>query len=174
MEPSSSELQPTRGHYFLIYAIVTFFWFLLVGSLKKDEVIVGLVVGAIITILMIPRLTILAGVRLSPSAPLALLRYLIIFIGALVQSNVDMARRVLSPSLPIRPGLVEIRTELESPIGKLLLANSITLTPGTLTVDVVDERIMVHWIDCPPGGSVEDRTCAIAESFERHLRGFVK
>jgi multicomponent Na+:H+ antiporter subunit E len=174
MESPSSELQPTWGHYLLIYVIVTLFWFLLVGRLKRDEVIVGLVVGAIITLLDSPRLSILAGVRLSPQAPLALLVYLFIFIKALIQSNIDMARRVLSPSLPIRPGLVEIRTRLQSPIGRLLLANSITLTPGTLTIDVVDERIMVHWIDCPPDGSVEDSTRAIAASFERHLRGFVK
>jgi multicomponent Na+:H+ antiporter subunit E len=69
---------------------------------------------------------------------------------------------------------VEVRTGLESSLGRLLLANSITLTPGTLTVNVRDDRILVHWIDCPPGSDIESATRAIAESFERHMSGFVK
>ena len=58
-----------------------------------------------------------------------------------------MARRVLSPSLPLSPEIVEVQTGLESSLGKLLLANSVTLTPGTLAVDVIDDRILVHWVE---------------------------
>ena len=173
MDQPACTLRPTAGHYVLAYTLVVVFWLLLIGSLERNEVIAGLVVSAIITALMSPRLSILAGVRLSPGAPVALLNFLAVFFAALVRSNLDMARRVLSPSLPIRPAVVELRTGLESPLGKLLLANSITLTPGTLTIDVQGDRILVHWIDCPPGSSINDNTRAIAESFERHLRGFL-
>lgn len=174
MEQSSLELRPSAGHYVLTYGIVILLWLLLAGSLRQDEIIAALLVGAIVTALMIPRMSIMAGVRLSPSAPLALLTYLVTFTGALIRANLDVARRVLSPSLPIRPAVVEVRTGLQSPLGKLLLANSITLTPGTLSVDLQDDRLLVHWIDCPPGSDMTSATRAIAESFEHHISGFLK
>jgi multicomponent Na+:H+ antiporter subunit E len=120
------------------------------------------------------RLAILSGVKLNPAALLHLVRYLAYFIKALILANLDMARRVLSPSLPLRPAVVEVETHLQSPLGKLLLANSITLTPGTLSVDVQDERILVHWVDCPPGTDLSRATRTIAASFERHISGFLQ
>jgi multicomponent Na+:H+ antiporter subunit E len=96
------------------------------------------------------------------------------FFRALVVANFDVARRVVSPSLPIRPAVVEVRTGLRSALGRMLLANSITLTPGTLTIDVEGDRLLVHWIDCPPGTDLAQATNAIAAGFERHIKGFLK
>ena len=90
-----------------------------------------------------------------------------------MRANLDLAARVLAPSLPINPALVEINTELKSPLGKLLLANTITLTPGTLTVDVVDNRLLVHWVYRPPGTDIQQATEKIAATFERHLSRFL-
>ncbi len=174
MEKSPPELRPSAGHYVLTYGVLVLLGLLLAGSLRPDEVIAALVVGAIVTALAAPRLSIMAGVRLSLGAPLSLVRYLGVFFVALIRANLDVARRVLSPSLPIHPAVVEVRTGLQSPLGKLLLANSITLTPGTLSVDVKDDHILVHWIDCAPGVDIDNATRAIAESFERHIRGFLK
>ena len=53
--------------------------------------------------------------------------------GMALAANLDLARRVLTPSLPIRPAMVLVSTSLRSDLGRLVLANSITLTPGTLT-----------------------------------------
>jgi multicomponent Na+:H+ antiporter subunit E len=85
-----------------------------------------------------------------------------------------MARCVLSPSLPIRPGVVEVKTELKSSLGRLILANSITLTPGTLTVDLQGDSILIHWVDIPPGSDIESATRHVTSKFEQHLAGFVK
>ena len=52
--------------------------------------------------------------------------------------------------------------------------NSITLTPGTLSIDVDEDTLIVHWVDCPPGNNVEATTREIAGDFERHLRGFLE
>jgi multicomponent Na+:H+ antiporter subunit E len=57
-----------------------------------------------------------------------------------------VAYRVLHPRLPIKPGIVKVKTNLTSDIGKTFLANSITMTPGTITVDIVDEYLYIHWI----------------------------
>jgi multicomponent Na+:H+ antiporter subunit E len=155
-------------------AIVYLVWLLLVGTLDRQEALAGLAIAGITAYVSGPYLAVLDGLRLSPALPWHLLRYLAVFLHALLLANVDMARRVLSPRLPIQPDLVEITTGLESRLGKLILANSITLTPGTLTVDVVGNRLYVHWIDTTPGSDTRHATEAIAARFERYLRGFVK
>jgi multicomponent Na+:H+ antiporter subunit E len=54
---------------------------------------------------------------------------------------------VLHPKMPIRPGFVRIKTRLRRPASRAVLCNSITLTPGTLAVDIFDDGTMVvHWI----------------------------
>lgn len=160
--------------YLLAFAVALLLWVLLVGSLDSAELAAGLLVALVVVAATGPRLAILDGVRLRPAALLHVVRYLGYFFVALVRSNVDMARRVLSPSLPLRPAVVEVATALQSPLGRLVLANSITLTPGTLSVDVKGDRLLVHWIDCPPGTDLAAATRAIAAGFERHLSGFLK
>ena len=59
----------------------------------------------------------------------------------------DVAYRVLHPKLPIDPGLIKIRTKLKSDISKALLANSLSLTPGSTTVDIIGDQLYIHCID---------------------------
>jgi multicomponent Na+:H+ antiporter subunit E len=94
--------------------------------------------------------------------------------ATLIRANLDMARRVISPGLLINPCMVEVRTQLRSDLGRMLLANSITLTPGTLSVRVQDDHLLVHWIDSPRGIDIDAATRQIAEGFESHIRGFLK
>ena len=61
-----------------------------------------------------------------------------------VKSSFDVARIVLSPSLPISPQVVTIKASCEHPVDQAILANSITLTPGTLALDVHNGEITVH------------------------------
>jgi multicomponent Na+:H+ antiporter subunit E len=171
---SRSEDRPSLPHYLFGFGVALGLWLLLTGSLQRQELLAGALVALVVTLVAGPRLAILSGLRLTPAAPLHLARYLGHFAVALVRANLDMARRVLSPSLPIRPAVVEVRTALRSTLGRLLLANSITLTPGTLAVDVRDDRILVHWVDCAPEADLEAATAAIAAGLERHIRGFLR
>ena len=61
-----------------------------------------------------------------------------------IKSSLEVARLVLSPSLPISPTIVELTTTEASDVGKVILGNSITLSPGTVTIDVHDDRLLVH------------------------------
>jgi len=74
--------------------------------------------------------------------------YIPVFLWELLKANLDVAYRVMHPSLPIRPGIVKLGTSLRSETGLTFLANSITLTPGTLTIDVDREEgaLYIHWI----------------------------
>lgn len=161
-------------HFTFTFAFALIFWLLLAGSLDRQELVAGLLVATAVSVLAAGRKPIMAGIRLTPKAPGAFLLYLAWLARALVLANLDMARRVLTPSLPIRPAMVQINTSLRSELGRLALANSITLTPGTLTVDIEQGTLTVHWVDCPPGTDMQAATQEIAGGFERYLRGFLK
>ena len=169
-ETTSSNLATGVFLFVLLFA----FWLLLTGSLDPAELIAGLLVALIVTLISRPHLSIFSGLRLTPAALPAFIAYLGVFLLALVRANLDMARRILSPSLPLQPALVEVKTELRSHLGRLILANSITLTPGTLTVDVKGDRLLIHWVDVPSGIDVEGATETITRQFERYLKGFVR
>ncbi len=62
----------------------------------------------------------------------------------IIKSSIDVARVVLSPSLPISPTVVELTTTESTDSGKVILGNSITLSPGTVTIDVHEDRLLVH------------------------------
>jgi multicomponent Na+:H+ antiporter subunit E len=166
--------QARFSHGLFLFILIFLFWMMLAGSLDTAEMATALVIAAVVTLASRPHLPLFSGLRLSPSAVLPFLTYLGIFLAALIRANLDMARRVLSPSLPLRPGIVEVKTALKSSLGRLILANSITLTPGTLTVDLQGNRILVHWVDIPPGSDIESATRDITRKFEQHLTGFVE
>ncbi len=171
--PTAGNATHVAGGVFL-FVLLFALWMLLAGNLDPAELIAGLLVALIVTLISRPHLEIFDGLRLTPAAIPAFFGYLGLFFVALVRANLDMARRVLSPSLPLRPALVEVRTELQSTLGRLILANSITLTPGTLTVEVYGETMLVHWIDAPADIDLEGATEAIVRPFERYLQGFLK
>jgi len=161
-------------HYALVFATSLLLWVLLTGTLNSQELLSGAVVSLVVTILFARRLAIFGGFRFTFLAPFYILSYLGNFLLALVRANFDLAGRVLSPSLPIHPELVEVKTSLKSPLAKLLLANTITLTPGTLTVDVEGDTLLVHWVNCPPGINTKMATAQIAGDFEQHISRFLK
>ncbi|MCP5367718.1 MAG: Na+/H+ antiporter subunit E [Hyphomicrobiales bacterium] len=147
---------------------------LLAGSLNPQEMAVGAAVSLAVAALSLRHLVLLDDLVLSPLLPLHLARYFATFFTALIHANLDVARRVTAPRVRIDPAVVEVHTDLHSDLGKLWLANSITLTPGTLSVDVKDQTLLVHWIDVSPGTNLEVATREIAARFEARLKEFLR
>jgi multicomponent Na+:H+ antiporter subunit E len=86
------------------------------------------------------------------------LAYLVTFVVELVTANVDVAYRVLSPSMPIDPEMIELPLRVESDLAIATIANSITMTPGTLTLDYDEERnaLYIHAIYCDDPAAVAE------------------
>jgi multicomponent Na+:H+ antiporter subunit E len=99
--------------------------------------------------------------------------YIPVFIWKLILANLDVARRVLSPKIPLKPGIVKVPTGLKGELAKLTLANSITLTPGTLSIDIIDEHIYVHTVEVKGKTEAENQK-EISGAFERILGGIFK
>ena len=97
-------------------------------------------------------------------------QYLPVFLWEVLKANIDVAYRVIHPRLPIRPGIVKVKTSLKTDTGLTFLANSITLTPGTMTVDVDRSSgvLYIHWIDVG-ARDVTAATQQIVERFEKIL-----
>lgn len=151
-----------------VFLSLLLFWLLLNGSLAADVLGVGIVASATIAYAFRHHLGWFSGLRFTPKALATTVAYVAYYLGELVKSNVNVAAIVLSPELPVTPGIVTVRTRLKSPMGRMLLANSITLTPGTLTVDLDGDELHIHWVsvDSP---DIEGATQAIVAGFERYL-----
>lgn len=107
--------------------------------------------------------------HLSLKKLLYLIAYIPVFFWAMIKANFDVAYRVIHPRMPISPGIVVIKTDLKSDSGKLALANSITLTPGTLTMDVEGDSMLIHWINVK-STDTDEATKIISKRFERFLK----
>lgn len=144
-------------------------WLLLAGF-NINEIILGGIVSLILSIIISRNV----DYSFDLLFPVKLIKFIIIyiplFIYKLILANFDVAYRVLSPSLPIKPGFVKIPTNLKGNIGKLTLANSITLTPGTLSIDVDDKYVYIHWINVK-GNDNEEYQKNVCGSFEKVLGG---
>ncbi|KAB1194716.1 cation transporter [Haloferax sp. MBLA0076] len=123
-----------------------------------EELIIGLGVGMGIAFFFrrfyADRTSFSWSARVAPFATL----YILTFLWELLTANVDVARRTLAPSMPIDPAVVEVPLRVRTPLAVTTIANSITLTPGTLTMDYDDDTntLYVHSIDgSDPAGILE-------------------
>lgn len=122
-------------------------WLLLGWSWQYQEVLVGVAVAAITAGIFGGWLPIQARKLLNPVRWFWFLIYIPVFVWHCLKANIDVALRVLSPGMNLKPGIVKIKTSLKSEIAKVFLANSITMTPGTLTVEIKDDTLYIHWIE---------------------------
>lgn len=152
----------------VLFATLMLFWVMLAGTLAIDTLIVGAFISFVIALLYRSGLSFFTEFRATPEAFSAGFRYYVFFFQEMVRANLRLMRIVISPDLPIRPAIVKVRTRLKTRMGRLMLANSITLTPGTLTVDVSGEYLYVHWV-AMESDDIEEATARIAAGFERYL-----
>lgn len=155
---------------FLI-SVVTIFviWVLLNSKFTAEVFISGALVAIAGALLFYRSYHIFEALKLNPKAIMYWFVYIFVFLMELVKSNLDVALRVISPKLPINPGIVEVKTELKSKLGRMILTNSITLTPGTFTVELLDDRIFVHWIDVQSDDINKDTELIVCK-FEKYLK----
>lgn len=151
-----------------LFAILFVFWLLLNGALSPAVLATGAVAAGAIALLSGAAQSFLTGYRLVPRSLTATLVFAGFFVKELVKANLQIARIVLSPSLPVQPAIVRVRTTLKEPVARLLLANSITLTPGTLSVEIQGEWLYVHWVVAETTDA-EAATQTIVKGFERYL-----
>ncbi|ODN30656.1 Na+/H+ antiporter subunit E [Fervidobacterium thailandense] len=154
---------------FSVFLVSFFTWMVLTWSLDPQELAIGLLVSFVVSVVFKRYYKI----TLDAKFPVRFLRfvfvYVPVFMWEMIKANLDVGSRVIMPDMGLKPGFVKVRTDLKSEVGKLVLANSITLTPGTITLDIDGQELHVHWIEV--SGTDESSKKAIYGRFEKVLKG---
>jgi multicomponent Na+:H+ antiporter subunit E len=140
----------TRTRTIALVALLSLFWFLLSGRIGLQYFI--FMVGTVgLVVLMNPERPFGSRAVGMPQggaewirSGVALLRHLVWLLRSVIVANLDVARRILDPRMPIRPMFMVFRTDLKSEVAQVMFGNTITLTPGTVTVDLKDGTLLVH------------------------------
>ena len=144
-------------------------WILFTWSLAVDDLLLGLMQSAIVALFLWPVFIEEHEVVRRSLAPRA--QFLLVYLGLLIFQMYVASFRVLWQILRgrIDPGVVHFRTRLRTDIARVALTNSITLTPGTITLLLQDDHLIVHWLDARTTHS-KYAARLIAGRFERVLK----
>ncbi|NWF91551.1 MAG: Na+/H+ antiporter subunit E [Syntrophaceae bacterium] len=139
----------------LTFCIMAVFWVLLSGIFDAFHLISGLVCCAIVSLIS-HDLLVKGESEKKLLKSLRLLIYIPWELWQIVLANIDVAYRVLHPRMPIDPQIIEFETTLRGDFSLVTLANSITLTPGTITIEVEPDRgkFVVHAIGKEPADAL--------------------
>ncbi len=159
----------TQGRI-LVFALAFLVWLGLTAGGGAQEVVAGAIVAFIVALVAGRFVTGFPRRGFPRRVGFAVL-YVFRFLWEMIKANVHVASIVLHPLCPIKPGIVKIRTGLTKDIAMTILANSITLTPGTFTVDIDPQagELYIHCITVD-GTDVDENTKRIGAKFERILK----
>jgi multicomponent Na+:H+ antiporter subunit E len=137
------------------FGIMLLFWILLSGMFDAFHFISGLLSSGLVAVLSHDLLVKGSSEKIVVKA-LRLFRYVPWELWQIVLANIDVAYRVLHPRMPIDPRIIEFETSLRGDFALVTLANSITLTPGTITITVQPEngKYVVHAIAKEPADAL--------------------
>jgi multicomponent Na+:H+ antiporter subunit E len=154
--------------FFWLWALLTLVWIAISSSLALESVITGALIAAALAYMFARKFAIWRGIRFSPTRLYHFIIYTGVFVVELVRANINMMRYVYAPRLSVEPGVVKVKTNLKSPIGRLALANSISLTPGSLVLDIGKDELLVHCLDMR---AIDPKkvTETVSGPFEAHL-----
>jgi multicomponent Na+:H+ antiporter subunit E len=148
--------------------LVLFASYLALAGFELQELLLGAVVSVALTFILAKHVNYTLDYRFPVRLLVFIFVYVPLFVFQLVLSNIDIAFRVLSPKIPLNPGFIKISTDLKGDFAKLTLANSITLTPGTLSVDIDGSDIYIHTVHVK-GKTPEENRELISSKFEKVL-----
>jgi multicomponent Na+:H+ antiporter subunit E len=129
----------------ILFVLLLAFWLILSSKINLTIVIVGFFASLLILFINYDLIfNHQEATRLGFRTLIKLVVLFYVLISNIILSNIEVAKIVLSPKLPIDPGFERVRQPLKKDLNQSLYANAITLTPGTLTVEMDDEHILVH------------------------------
>lgn len=158
----------TPSGFVWLWGLLTAVWFAANSSLAIEALVTGALISGALAYVFTRNSGIWGDVQFSPLRLYHFVRYTGVFIVELVRSNIKMLRYVYAPRIVINPGIVRVRTNLKTPVGRLALANSIALTPGSLVMDMEGDSLFVHCLDVTTTDP-DEATRLIVGPFEEHL-----
>jgi len=139
-------VEPWVG-FVALWVLLTMIWLALTSLFEIQSIAAGGTISGVLAYVFARRLAIWHTIHAGPSRLYHFLLYTGAFFRELVRANLAVMRYVYAPRIQIQPGVVRAKTRLKSPVGRLALANSVTLTPGSLVLDVDGNDLVVHCLD---------------------------
>lgn len=156
------------GGFLSLWLLLTIIWFAANSSLAIESIVTGALISAVLAFIFVRHFPAWTDIRFSPSRLVHFIRYTGVFAIEMMRANLNMLRYVYARRIDIDPAIVKIKTRLKTPVGRLALANSIALTPGSLVVDLEGDTLTVHWLDVQTTDP-EEAARLIAGPFESDL-----
>jgi multicomponent Na+:H+ antiporter subunit E len=148
MKRKADHLMKKRNGAILLFILLIGFWFILSTKIDLTIAIIGFFASCLV---IFYNFDLIFNDQEATKITLRSIRsffvLVIVLLVNIIKSNVEVALIVLNPKLPIKPGFDQIRNPLKKELNQALYANAITLTPGTLSVEVTDEYIIVHGLN---------------------------
>ncbi|MCX7771075.1 MAG: Na+/H+ antiporter subunit E [Proteobacteria bacterium] len=131
--------------FLVSFFILFIFWFLLSGETNLILIISGIISSLLVSYLSYDMLISKSDLRRNIIMYLKFIKYIPYLIFQIILANIDVIYRVLHPKLPIDPVVINFKTKLDTEFCIVAYANSITLTPGTVTIDANKSKdFIVH------------------------------
>lgn len=130
----------------MLAGILFAFWIILTATVALYNIVLGAVVSAFAAALSLAVLGRVLDPRVSLPMLVKLPFFMIVLVWEIVKANVDVAILILRPSLPIDPGIAEYRTFMPDDFTRIFFADAVTLTPGTVTVDIDGDILTMHYL----------------------------
>lgn len=155
--------------------LVLFASYIALAGIDVQELLLGAIVSVILTVILAKHVNYTVNYLFPWHLLVFIFVYIPLFVWQLILANFNVAKIVLSPNISahLNPGFVKISTDLKGDFAKLTLANSITLTPGTLSVDIDGSDIYIHTVYIE-GKTPEENKEIISAKFEKVLGGIFK
>ncbi len=134
----------SKGKYFITFFLLLPFWLLLSGHYDLFHISIGIGCCALISLLSADLLFDSAGGATHHLVIGKFLLYVPWLVYQIILANIAVVKLVLSPKLKIDPRVFTCKTTLKTDVAKTTYGNSITLTPGTITIDIKDDTLYVH------------------------------
>lgn len=168
MIDGSERAESSYKGFFPLWALLTVVWCALNLSVAIAPLVTGALISAALAYAFTRSSNVWQSLQISPVRIYHFILYTGVFFVELVRANINMMRYVYAPRIEIRPAVVRIKTRLKSPIGRLALANSIALTPGSLVLEIDQDSLFIHWLDMQTADP-DEASRIIAQPFEKHL-----
>jgi len=156
-------------NFFYLFTILIAIWLALTTTFQWQELSVGIFISLVLALFLNKNYLKLGLPPISIKRIIFFILYISVLFIEIVKANLDVAYRIIHPKMPIKPGIVIIKTKLKQDIAKMILANSITLTPGTFTLDIKGDELLIHWIYVR-SEKMDESTKIIGQKFEKYLK----
>jgi multicomponent Na+:H+ antiporter subunit E len=128
----------------LLFVLLLAFWLIIIPSISLVQIVVGSIVAFAITIYSFDATTSSKPFNINLLYIFKFIRFSLVLLVEIVKSNIEVAKIILSPKLKIKPKFIKINNPLKSDFNRVLYGNAITLTPGTITVELEKDYIIIH------------------------------